>query len=51
MLFDDIRYFFYLTNDTSLSAAEVVFFANERCDQENVIEQGEERRRRAADAQ
>ena len=39
VLFDDIRYFFYLTNDTSLSAAEVVFFANERCDQENVIEQ------------
>lgn len=39
VLFDDIRYFFYLTNDTSLSAAEIVFFANERCDQENVIEQ------------
>ena len=39
VLFDDIRYFFYLTNDTTLSAAEIVFFANERCDQENVIEQ------------
>jgi hypothetical protein len=39
VLFDDIRYFFYLTNDTSLSAAEIVLFANERCDQENVIEQ------------
>ena len=39
VLFDDIRYFFYLTNDTSLSAAEIVFFANQRCDQENVIEQ------------
>jgi len=39
VLFDDLRYFFYLTNDTSLSADEIVFFANERCDQENVIEQ------------
>ena len=39
VLFDDIRYFFYLTNDTSLSATEIVFFANQRCDQENVIEQ------------
>ena len=39
VLFDDIRYFFYLTNDTSLSPAEIVFFANQRCDQENVIEQ------------
>ena len=39
VLFDDIRYFFYLTNDTGLSAAEIVLFANQRCDQENVIEQ------------
>jgi len=39
VLFDDIRYFFYLTNDRTLSAAEIVFFANQRCDQENVIEQ------------
>ena len=39
VLFDDIRYFFYLTNDTSLSATEIVLFANQRCDQENVIEQ------------
>jgi Transposase DDE domain group 1 len=39
VLFDDLRYFFYLTNDRTLSAAEIVFFANQRCDQENVIEQ------------
>lgn len=39
VLFDDIRYFFYITNDGQMSAAEVVFFANDRCDQENVIEQ------------
>ena len=38
-LFDDIRYFFYITNRTDLSAEEVVSFANERCDQENLIEQ------------
>jgi hypothetical protein len=39
VLFDDIRYFFYITNDQEMSAAEVVFFANDRCDQENLIEQ------------
>ena len=38
-LFDEIRYFFYITNDRSLTSAEVVLFANQRCDQENVIEQ------------
>lgn len=39
VLFDEIRYFFYITTRTDLSAAEVVRCANERCDQENVIEQ------------
>lgn len=38
-LIDDIRYFFYITTRTDLTAAEVVHCANERCDQENVIEQ------------
>ncbi len=38
-LFDDIRYFFYITNDRESSAAEVVFSCNDRCDQENLIEQ------------
>jgi hypothetical protein len=38
-LFDEIRYFFYLTNDRASSAAEVVRLANERCNQENLIEQ------------
>jgi len=38
-LIDEIRYFFYITTRTDLSAAEVVYCANERCDQENVIEQ------------
>jgi hypothetical protein len=38
-LFDEIRYFFYITNDRTLSPPQVVLFANERCNQENVIEQ------------
>lgn len=39
VLIDEVRYFFYITTRTDLSAAEVVRCANERCDQENVIEQ------------
>lgn len=38
-LFDDVRYFFYLTNDRTKSASQVVFDANDRCDQENLIAQ------------
>jgi hypothetical protein len=38
-LFDEIRYFFYITNDWSSEPAEVVFLANERCDQENLLAQ------------
>jgi hypothetical protein len=38
-LFDDVRYFFYITNITGLSAAEIVLLANDRCDQENLIAQ------------
>ncbi len=36
-LFDEIRYFFYITNDRDKTAAEIVFLANDRCDQENLI--------------
>ena len=36
VLFDDYRYFFYLTNDRVRTAAEVVFSANDRCNQENL---------------
>lgn len=39
VLIDQIRYFFYITTRRDLNAAEVVRCANERCDQENVIEQ------------
>lgn len=38
-LFDDIRYFFYITNDWKSSAETIVFLANDRCNQENLIEQ------------
>jgi len=38
-LFDTFRYFFYITNIEELSTPEVVFFCNERCNQENLIEQ------------
>jgi DDE family transposase len=35
-LYDDYRYFFYLTNDWDSSAADIVFAANQRCNQENL---------------
>jgi hypothetical protein len=36
---EEIRYFFYITNPWTWAPAEVVFFANDRCNQENLIEQ------------
>ena len=39
VLFDDVRYFFYITNDMKMSARQVVRFINGRCDHENDIEQ------------
>lgn len=39
VLCDDVRYFFYITNIEEFSPAEVVLFCNERCNQENLIEQ------------
>ena len=38
-LFEGYRYFFYITNDREMTAEEVVFSANDRCDQENLIAQ------------
>jgi hypothetical protein len=35
-LFDEIRHFFYITNDRRLSPGEIVASANQRCDQENL---------------
>jgi hypothetical protein len=39
VLFDDIRYFFYITNDQRSSPAAIVHGANGRCNQENLNEQ------------
>ena len=38
-LFDTTPYLFYITNDEASSAEEVVFSCNDRCNQENLIEQ------------
>lgn len=38
-LFPDVRYFFYLTNDWTTPAEQLVLKANGRCHQENLIEQ------------
>jgi Transposase DDE domain group 1 len=38
-LFDEHRYFFYITNDRDSAAQDIVFSANDRCHQENLIEQ------------
>lgn len=35
-LFNDYRYFFYITNERESSAVEIVFSANDRCNQENL---------------
>lgn len=35
-LYDDYRYFFYLSNDWHSTPAEIVFGANKRCHQENL---------------
>src|SRR5207244_4404336 len=35
----EVRYFFYITNEETWTRAAVVSFANDRCNQENLIEQ------------
>jgi hypothetical protein len=39
VLCDDVRYFFSITHIEEMSHAEVVSFCNDRCNQENLIEQ------------
>jgi hypothetical protein len=39
LLFDELKYFFYITNDRVSPAEEIVPEANGRCNQENLIEQ------------
>jgi Transposase DDE domain group 1 len=36
---EELRYFFYITNDRTTPADQIVFQANDRCDQENLIAQ------------
>jgi hypothetical protein len=38
-LFEPDRYFFYITNDLTSPASEIISLANDRCDQENLIAQ------------
>lgn len=38
-LFDEMLYFFYITNDRACEKEEVVFECNDRCNQENLIAQ------------
>ena len=38
-LFDEVRYFFYITNIVLLPAAQLVLIANNRCNQENLLAQ------------
>ena len=38
-LHDEIRYLFYITNDWTSTPAEIVFGANDRCHQENLLQQ------------
>jgi len=39
VLFDDVRYYFYITNIRTQTALSIVRSANERCNQENLIKQ------------
>lgn len=39
MLFDNVRYFFFITNDWIAPASHIVLDANQRCNQENLIAQ------------
>jgi hypothetical protein len=39
MLEDEVRYLFYITNDWTSAAHDIVFSANDRCHQENVLQQ------------
>jgi hypothetical protein len=39
VLFDDVRYFFYITNEWVPETDAIVFGANDRCNQENLLAQ------------
>jgi hypothetical protein len=39
LLFDEVRYFFYITNIVLMNPQEIVLVANNRCNQENLLAQ------------
>jgi len=39
VLFPDVRYFFYITNERQCTAVRIVLSANDRCNQENLLAQ------------
>jgi hypothetical protein len=39
LLYDDVRYFFYITNIVILEPKQIVWVANNRCNQENLLAQ------------
>jgi hypothetical protein len=39
LLEDEVRYLFYITNDWTSTADDIVFSANDRCHQENLLQQ------------
>jgi hypothetical protein len=39
LLTEEQRYLFYITNDRAATPTEIVFQCNDRCEQENLIEQ------------
>jgi len=39
LLLNDVCYLFYITNDRTATPSEIVFNCNDRCEQENLIEQ------------
>jgi len=50
VLFDEIRYFFYITNRTDYAPEQIVSLANGRCNQENVTPAAQKRGQRHAHA-
>jgi hypothetical protein len=50
VLFDEIRYLFYITNRVDYTGEQIVSLANGRCDQENVTPAAQKRSQRHAHA-
>jgi hypothetical protein len=50
VLFDEIRYLFYITNRVDYTGEQIVSLANGRCNQENVTPAAQKRSQRQAHA-